>query len=91
MNLIGRRCVVMGGGEVALRKVTMLLKAQTFVDCYSLEFCSEFQALAKAGKIQINLEPFHEIQLDGACLVIAATDDEAVNEEVSLIIGDGLR
>jgi uroporphyrin-III C-methyltransferase / precorrin-2 dehydrogenase / sirohydrochlorin ferrochelatase len=85
MNLIGRRCVVIGGGEVALRKVTMLLKAQTFVDCYSLEFCSELQALAKAGKIQINLEPFHEIQLDGACLVIAATDDEAVNEEVSLL------
>lgn len=84
MNLIGRRSVVIGGGDIALRKITMLLKAQASVDCYALEFCDELQALADAGKIQTTVEPFHEIQLDGAVLVIAATDDEAVNEQVSI-------
>lgn len=84
MNLIGRRSVVIGGGDIALRKITMLLKAQATVDCYALEFCDELQALAKEGKIVANVEPFHEIQLDGACIVIAATDDEVVNEQVSI-------
>jgi uroporphyrin-III C-methyltransferase/precorrin-2 dehydrogenase/sirohydrochlorin ferrochelatase len=84
MNLIGRRSVVIGGGDIALRKITMLLKAKATVDCYALEFCDELQALADAGKIQTTVEPFHEIQIDGAVLVIAATDDEAVNEQVSI-------
>ncbi len=84
MNIKHRRCVVIGGGEVATRKVSMLLKAEAYVECYALDFCAELNTLAEDEKIRISVEPFHEIQLDGACLVIAATDDEAVNEQVSI-------
>ncbi len=83
MNIKQRRCVVIGGGEVALRKVTMLLKAQAYVECYALDFCHELNTLAAENKITVFVEYFQEIQLDGACLVIAATDDEAVNAHVS--------
>lgn len=83
IKLENQRCVVIGGGDVATRKVSMLLKANAYVDCYALEFCHELKALAETQKIHINIEPFQEIQLDGARLVIAATDDEAVNIAVS--------
>jgi len=83
MNIKQRRCVVIGGGEVALRKITMLLKAQAYIECYALDFCHELIAIAKEDKITIFIESFQEIQLDGACMVIAATDDEAVNAQVS--------
>lgn len=84
MNLKHRRSVVIGGGDIALRKVTMLLKAQASVECYSITFCEALEQLAKDSALQLIHEPYHEIQLDGACLVIAATDDEAVNEQVSI-------
>jgi len=76
--------VVIGGGEVATRKVTMLLKADAAVTLISPEICQELQALADAKKIKCVLESFERKQLEGACLVIAATDDMAVNEAVSI-------
>lgn len=83
-NIHQRRCVVIGGGDVAMRKVSMLLKASADVHLYSPELCHELQALADAGKIHYTPANFATEQLNGACMVIAATDDEAVNEAVSL-------
>jgi uroporphyrin-III C-methyltransferase/precorrin-2 dehydrogenase/sirohydrochlorin ferrochelatase len=79
-----RRCVVIGGGEVATRKVTMLLKADADVTVISPEICHELQDLVEAKTIKYVKANFTENQLKGACLVIAATDDEAVNEAVSI-------
>lgn len=83
-NIKNRLCVVIGGGEVATRKVTMLLKADAAVTLYSPELCHELQDLVEAGKIQYKQANFEADQLTGACLVIAATDDEAVNIAVSI-------
>lgn len=83
MKLSGRRCVVIGGGDVALRKVQTLLKAGAYVDCYALDFCDGLKTLHASQKIQCTEEGFQEIQLDDACLVISATDDECINQAVS--------
>ncbi len=83
-NIQNRHCVVIGGGDVATRKVNMLLKANAAITLYSPEICHELQDLAETKKInfiQTNFAPNH---LHGACLVIAATDDEAVNMAVSV-------
>lgn len=82
-NITNRLCIVIGGGEVATRKVGMLLKANATVVVISTEFCLELQSLAEAKKIQSIQSPYEATQLNGACLVIAATDDQAVNEAVS--------
>jgi uroporphyrin-III C-methyltransferase / precorrin-2 dehydrogenase / sirohydrochlorin ferrochelatase len=82
-NINNRHCVVIGGGEVATRKVSMLLKASAAITLYSPEICHELQDLVDAEKIKFVAEKFNEKQLQGACMVIAATDDEAVNEAVS--------
>jgi len=77
-------CVVIGGGEVATRKVSMLLKANAAIKLISPEICPELKALADTGKIQFIQASYAADYLAGACMVIAATDDEAVNEQVSL-------
>lgn len=84
INITKRRCVVIGGGDVAARKVTMLIKANAAVVLYSPELCHELSDLVNAEKITHINANFESSQLKGACLVIAATDDEAVNAAVSL-------
>ena len=83
-NIKNRHCVVIGGGDVAMRKVTMLLKASAAVTIYSPKICHELQDLVDAQKIKFVQTNFEENQLVGACMVIAATDDEAVNMAVSI-------
>ena len=83
-NIQNRHCVVIGGGEVATRKVSMLLKANAAITLYSLEICHELQDLADAKKIKYVQTNYEQNQLAGACLVVAATDDHAVNEAVSV-------
>ena len=83
-NIKNRHCVVIGGGDVAMRKVSMLLKASAAITLYSPEICHELQDLADAQKIKFVQTNFEENQLLGACMVIAATDDEAVNMAVSI-------
>lgn len=83
-NIKNRHCVVIGGGEVATRKVSMLLKANAAITLYSLEICHELQDLADAKKIKYVQTNYEQNQLADACLVVAATDDHAVNEAVSV-------
>ena len=83
-NIQNRHCVVIGGGDVAMRKVSMLLKASASITLYSPEICHELQDLVAAEKIKFVQTNFEPHQLQGACMVIAATDDEAVNEAVSI-------
>lgn len=83
MKIKGRRCVVIGGGEVAARKVDMLLKAEAAVEVIAPELHAELAALAAAKAISHTPALFEAGQLDGATLVIAATDDEAINVAVS--------
>lgn len=83
-NIKNRRCVVIGGGDVATRKVSMLLKADAAITLVSPDICAELKVLADENKINFLQENFKPSQLDGACLVVAATDDVRVNEAVSL-------
>lgn len=84
IDLTQRNSVVIGGGDVATRKVTMLLKAQAKVVLISPELCHELQAMVNEQKIVYKKMSFSPEQLDNAVIVIAATDDEAVNEAISL-------
>ncbi|KQT36345.1 siroheme synthase CysG [Methylophilus sp. Leaf414] len=83
-NIAQRRCLVIGGGDVATRKVTMLLKAQGNVVVISPELTSELQQMLEKNEIEYVRDSFSPEQLTGACLVIAATDDELVNDAVSV-------
>jgi uroporphyrin-III C-methyltransferase/precorrin-2 dehydrogenase/sirohydrochlorin ferrochelatase len=83
LNIRGRRCAVIGGGEVAARKVSLLLEAGGAVAVYSPKLCAALAELRDAGRLQHVAERFSEGMLDGCAIAIAATDDDAVNRQVS--------
>ena len=83
MKIKGARCVVIGGGEVALRKVTMLLKADAAVEIVSPTLCEALADLVQSGVIHHLQTTFDQSHLNGATLVIAATDDEVINAQIS--------
>jgi uroporphyrin-III C-methyltransferase / precorrin-2 dehydrogenase / sirohydrochlorin ferrochelatase len=83
-NIAQRRCLVIGGGDVATRKVIMLRKAHGSVVVIAPELSSELHAMLAQNEIEYVKTWFAPEQLTGACLVIAATNDEAVNEAVSV-------
>ncbi|SCZ85461.1 siroheme synthase CysG [Nitrosomonas mobilis] len=80
MNVKDRLCLIIGGGEVAQRKASVLLDAGAMVKAVAPEFLEEFSGLAGIEYVVQRFQPNH---LDGAILVIAATDDHVVNHEVS--------
>ncbi len=81
VNLVldGRRCLVVGGGKVALRKVEGLLACGGRVTVVAPRISPELRAL---GDVMIEERPWRPADLDGMWLVIAATDDPAVNRSV---------
>lgn len=81
VNLVvaGRRCVVVGGGEVAARKVDGLLAAGADVIVVAP---SVDPSIRSRGEVAILERPYRAGDLDGAWLAIAATDDPKVNRQV---------
>ena len=77
-----RRCLVVGGGDVALRKVRMLRRAGAEVELVSLTLCEGLQKMLDKGEIQYQQGSFVPQMLQDKVLVIAATDDELVNRQV---------
>lgn len=82
-QLRGRACLLVGGGDVAERKARLLLEAGALVTVNALEFTPQFQAWAQQGMLTLEQSPFSPSLLDVSWLAIAATDDDAVNQQVS--------
>jgi uroporphyrin-III C-methyltransferase/precorrin-2 dehydrogenase/sirohydrochlorin ferrochelatase len=73
-------CLVVGGGEVARRKAAVLAEAGAAVRVVAPELADSFADLPRIEYVAAHFEPQH---LDGAMLVIAATNDREVNKQVS--------
>lgn len=84
VNLVvsGRRCVVVGGGRIAARKVDGLLAAGADVRVVAPRLGDQVQAWRDEGRITAAERAFEPADLDGAWLATAATDDPAVNHAV---------
>jgi precorrin-2 dehydrogenase / sirohydrochlorin ferrochelatase len=84
LRIAGRRCVVVGGGEVGLEKVEGLLACDALVTLIAPQAEPELEALAGEGSIRWQQRPYAGSQdLEGALLAIAATADTDVNIAVS--------
>lgn len=83
IKVSGRRCVVVGGGEVASRKVETLVRAGARVLVVAPELESVLETARAAGKLEWQEARFAPGHLAGAALVIAATSDHEVNAAVS--------
>lgn len=78
-------CLVVGGGEVALRKVKQLLSAHAEVHVQAPGLCAGMLELEQQEKIIYHKSKFSEDSLTNYILVIAATDDTNINQNVSKI------
>jgi precorrin-2 dehydrogenase / sirohydrochlorin ferrochelatase len=82
VKLESRRCIVVGGGEVAASKADMLLGCGAQVVVIAQAATESIQALARQAKLEWTARDFVAADLNGAFLVVAATNSSAVNEEV---------
>ncbi|HAH13019.1 MAG TPA: siroheme synthase, partial [Pantoea agglomerans] len=81
-DLSGRPVLVVGGGDIAARKIELLRRARARVLIASRELCPELQALLDKQELEWLATEFDPAQLDGVFLVIAATDDNHLNTQV---------
>ena len=79
LRLRGRRCLVVGGGEVGLEKVEGLLTCDAAVTLVAPAAHDELVRLAAEGSIVWQRRGYQRADLEGSFLVIAATDDSEVN------------
>src|ERR1700694_1426295 len=78
LNLSGRRCLVVGGGDVGLEKVEGLLASDAAVVLVAPQACSPLEAYASEGSIEWRQRRYEPDDLEGIFLVIAATNDTDV-------------
>ncbi|QXL84408.1 siroheme synthase CysG [Comamonas sp. NLF-1-9] len=84
LDLRGRRVLVVGAGLVAARKIALLRSAGARVTVVAKAAHPSVQAQAERGEIDLHLSTFEPRWLNGMWLVIAATDDEALNHAVAV-------
>ena len=82
-KLKDRLVLVVGGGEVALRKARLLSDAGARLRVVTPEVRDELREMVEQGSGELLLRGYQASDLQGVCLVIAATDDEPLNARIS--------
>ncbi len=82
MNIAGRRCVVVGGGKVAERKVASLLEAEAMVALVSPAMTPLLSSMVKSGMIEHVSRRYRKGDLKRAFLCVVATNDRRLQERI---------
>ena len=88
INLKQKPVLVVGGGDIALRKINLLIKAQARVDCLSPFFCEGMNSLSRDNYVNLINKSFEPADIKDYSVIIAATDDATVNSSISSIAHD---
>ena len=83
INVRQNPCLVIGGGDIALRKINLLIKAQAKVDCLSPLFCEGITNLSQNGDVNLIQKRFESDDIKEYAIIIASTDDSSVNALIS--------
>ena len=83
IDIENRDVVIIGGGEVCTRKAETMLRYGARVTVVSPEFTAELERWAADGKLALRRKHYEESDVDGANIVIASTDNQAVNEKIA--------
>lgn len=85
LKLDGARVLLVGAGSVALEKAGSLLRADALLRVVAPGVRQEFRALAAEGRIELVERSFAPEDLEGCVIVVAATNDSAVNARIHLL------
>lgn len=83
LDLTDRGVLVVGGGKVATRKIQGLAESGASVTVVAPMVCSELEGVASASSVNILRREYRAGDLQGKWLVVAATDDAALNRAVA--------
>ncbi|MCX8034371.1 MAG: NAD-binding protein [Thermodesulfovibrio sp.] len=82
IDIKGKKCVVVGGGTVAERKIKKLLKYGADITVISPDITHNIQKLVEKGKIEYLRKNYSKNDIKNAFLVIAATSDSKINTQI---------
>ncbi len=82
-NISGRKCLVVGAGAIAARKAELLLKAGGKLRIVAIDISERIHELAAGHSLELLQREFTEADMDGVACVIAATDNDILNREIS--------
>jgi len=83
LDINNRKVLVVGGGSVGSRKVKTLLDCGARVTVVSPEVSRQLRELAASGDIKLAERSYQSEDLNGVFVVIGATDDETLNQQIS--------
>ncbi len=78
----GKPCLVVGGGNIATRKIGHLLDAEAEVTVLSPELSAELRKQVEQGRVRHLARVFADADVEGQCLVFAVTDNTQVNRRI---------
>jgi len=88
MNIKGRPVLVVGGGELAARKVEMIHRAGGRIQVVAEKLCPALEVLVEQNEIEHEARAFDAADVDGRVLVFAASDDKELGARVSKLARD---
>ncbi|AFK86659.1 MULTISPECIES: precorrin-2 dehydrogenase/sirohydrochlorin ferrochelatase family protein [Thermoanaerobacterium] len=83
LNILDKKCLVIGGGKVAYRKILPLLEFGATVTALSSYFTDEILELPKNHKVNLIRRSYQKNDVDNYFLVVVATNDRIINKEIS--------
>lgn len=78
-----RQVLLVGGGQIALRKAKFLLRAGARIKLVATKICSELEVLLGSDEHEILCRPYQSSDIDSVTLIIAATNDLALNQQIA--------
>ena len=79
-----KQCLVVGGGDIALRKVNLLINSGAIVECIAPEFCQALlERSEESASLSLTHRAFESMDVNNQALVVSATDDKDLNAIVS--------
>jgi uroporphyrin-III C-methyltransferase/precorrin-2 dehydrogenase/sirohydrochlorin ferrochelatase len=78
-----KQCLVVGGGDIALRKINLLLKSGARVECVAPDYCQALLDLSDHDALSLIERGFEEYDIKKQALIVSATDDKTLNAKVS--------
>ena len=82
IDMADKTVLIVGAGKIALRRVRTLLKFGADIHVIAPELCEELVQMEEEGKITAEYSAYRTGDIDGAQIVLAATDDHEVNRRI---------
>ena len=83
IDIKDKPCLVVGGGKIAARKLKMLCKADANIIVIAPTICDEIKTLCDTHSLYVHTRNFSDDDIQNQCLIIAATNDAALNKRIS--------